>query len=72
MLENLKPRETTHVAKIDQILNDLDTDDRKLFTGFLADVNSWSPNELSFALSEHGISVAGDTIRRYRRKHGFC
>jgi hypothetical protein len=72
MLEDIGPRATTTVGKIDRILNDLELNDKKLFEEFLADVTRWSPNELSFALSKKGISVAGDTIRRYRRKHGLC
>jgi hypothetical protein len=71
MLENLTPR-TARQSKIDQIRDGLEPEDQKLFDQYLNDVSGWSPNQLALALSGHGIHVAGDTIRRYRLRHGLC
>jgi len=71
MLENLAPR-TSRVSKIDQIRNDLDAQDQKLFDEYLSDVSAWTPNQLALALSNRGIHLSGDTIRRYRLRHGLC
>jgi hypothetical protein len=71
MLENLAPR-TSRVSKIDQIRNDLDAQDQKLFDEYLSDVSAWTPNQLALALSSRGVYLSGDTIRRYRLRHGLC
>ena len=71
-MEDLAPRNTKKVFKIEAIRNSLEPADQKLFDDYLEDVNRWSPNELSLALRSQGIVISGDTIRRYRQRNGFC
>lgn len=72
MLENLAPREPKQSSKIDEIRAGLSPEDQKLLDEYIADVDRWSPNGLSNALRTQGIALSGDTIRRYRIRHGLC
>jgi hypothetical protein len=72
MLENLTPRPARVASKIDQIRQTLSDEDAKLFDSYLRDVDGWTPNGLALALRTQGIELSGDTIRRYRLRHGYC
>jgi hypothetical protein len=72
MLENLAPREPKPTSKIEQVRATLSPEDQKLFDGYIEDVDRWSPNALALALNGQGISLSGDTIRRFRQRHGLC
>ena len=72
MLENLTPRTRTALSKIDHIRAALEPKDQKLFDEYIRDVHNWTANGLALALSTQGIHISGDTIRRYRLRHGYC
>lgn len=72
MLENLTPRTLTPPCKVTQIRESLEPEDQKLLDSFLRDCENWKPNDLSLALRQQGILVAGDTIRRYRVRQNLC
>jgi hypothetical protein len=72
MLEDLAPRNTKKVFKIEAIRNSLEPADQKLFDEYLEDVNRWSPSQLALALHTQGITISADTIRRHRQRLGLC
>ena len=72
MLENLTPPSRSAPCKITAIRETLEAQDQKLFDSYLADCQNWSPNDLSLALRGQAILISGDTIRRFRVRHGLC
>jgi len=72
MLEGLTPPKSKAVyCKIDQMLAELDDNDKQIFNDAL-DNEDWSANGLSMALRQRGLSVADTTITKHRQKACAC
>ena len=73
MLEGLTPPKNRAVyCRINQLLDDMTSEDQKILTDALADTIAWSANALSTALRQRGVSVADTTIAKHRNKACAC
>lgn len=70
MLENLTPPARVLPCKVRAILQSLDTSDREILTGALANREAWKDHVLSEELGKRGLSVSPGSIKKHR--HGQC
>ena len=69
MLEDLQPRKTRRTCAVVTLKKGLSEKDQELLDGYMQD-EYWSPYKLSVALSEKGLKIAPDSLRRHMR--GAC
>ena len=73
MLEGLTPPKNRAVyCRIEQLLEDMTPEDKKILIDALANTGAWSANSLSSALRQRGVSVADTTITKHRNKTCAC
>jgi hypothetical protein len=72
MLENLKPPARILPCKVRAILQGLETSDRDILIGALADTEAWKDHVLSEELGKRGLAVSPGSIRKHRHTQCSC
>lgn len=72
MLENLKPVTIERSCKVRTVLDQLEVEDGKLLTQYLADSDTWSSNGLAKALNTRGVFISANTITKHRQGGCSC
>jgi len=72
LLDGLQPASMTSVCKVTLICNSLETNDAKILTEALDDLQKWSSHALANALSARGITVTRETLATHRRRACRC
>jgi hypothetical protein len=72
MLENLTPPARVLPCKVRTILQALETSDRNILIGALADTESWRDHLLSQELGKRGLPVSPGSIRKHRHAQCSC
>jgi len=70
MLENIKPPVKIQPCKVRQVFASLDDADQKIFAKALKDVEAWSAYALAAAMTQAGVKIGDETIRKHR--DGMC
>lgn len=73
MLEDLTPPQNKTVyCKVDQLAQELDEADRKIFMDAVDSTGVWGARTLSTALRNKGLNIADTTITKHRNKGCAC
>lgn len=72
MLEDLSPYTYERACKVRTVANKLEDKDKALLYKYIEDERTWSALGLSKALSEKGISLSDQVIKRHRTKRCSC
>lgn len=72
MLENLTPPARVLPCKVRAIMQGLDTSDRDILTGALANTEAWKDHVLSEELGKRGLAVSPASIKKHRLLQCSC
>jgi hypothetical protein len=73
MLEDLQPpRNGTLNCKVADMVNSLEPADKEILQAAVLNTQLWGSNTLSNALKIRGLSIAGVTITRHRKRLCTC
>jgi hypothetical protein len=72
MLENLTPPVSVLPCKVRTILGNLESTDRDILISALNDRLAWKDYVLSEQLTQRGVSVSPNSIRKHRRLQCSC
>ena len=73
MLEDLKPpKRKQYPCNVDRLLNNLDDDDKFIFTLALKDEEAWTASALSKEMTRRGLPLTDKAIKKHRWNECGC
>ena len=72
MLEGLTPPDKRLPCKVRAIFQQLSDEDATILQAALDNESGWNAMNLAKALSDRGLSIGDNTIRKHRRKECSC